>query len=122
MTTPKANKDYAASIKQGDDNTNLTQEDILREHNRIDINLRNEILESNRQDRLERKRFANKIFWLLIVFLGATMAVVALSGCCVLSLSDTVIVALLTTTSANVIGIFVFVVKYLFKASSSKYY
>lgn len=115
MTT----ESYAASIKQGDDSKEMTPEDILRERSLINLNLRSEILESNRQDRLERKQFARKIFWLLIAFLAATMAIVALCGCRVLSLSDVVVVALLTTTSANVIGIFVFVVKYLFKANSS---
>lgn len=66
-------KSYAASIKQGDNSKKLTPKDVLREHNRINLNLHNEILESNRQDRLEKKLFANKIFWLLTIFLALTI-------------------------------------------------
>ena len=42
------------------------------------------------------------------------LIVLALAGFGVLLLSDTVLIALLTTTTADVIGIFLVVVKYLF--------
>ncbi|MDR1022592.1 MAG: hypothetical protein LBL94_04900 [Prevotellaceae bacterium] len=96
-------------IRQGDDKRQFTLEDV-------ELETKREILEGSRQDRLERKRFAQNIFWLLVAFLSVTMAIVALSGFCVLRLSDTVMVTLLATTTADVIGIFIFVVKYLFKS------
>jgi hypothetical protein len=97
-------------IRQVDDRKQLTLEDI-------ELAIRSETLEGNRQDRLERKRFAQNIFWLLVTFLLCTLSIVALSGLCILRLSDTVMVTLLATTTADVIGIFIFVVKYLFKSS-----
>jgi uncharacterized membrane protein len=106
------------SIKYGDDRKVLSTEDIEREYKLIDIDIRREVLEGNKQDRKERKAFANKIFILLVAFLAASLLIVAFSAadCIRFHLSDSILITLLTTTSADVIGIFIFVVKYLFKA------
>jgi hypothetical protein len=46
------------------------------------------------------------------------MVIVFLSGLGVMSLSDNVLITLLTTTLADVIGVFIFVAKYLFHSKS----
>ena len=86
----------------------------------IELQFKKEELESYRQDRGERKRFADNIFRLLICFLLITLGIVIASGIDALrfGLSDTILITLLTTTSADIIGIFIFVVKYLFKANN----
>ena len=82
----------------------------------IDLELRLEELRSNIQDREERKKFAKKIFWLLISFIIATLLILLLVGFAYLnfSLNDAVLITMLSTMSANVIGIFIYVAKYLF--------
>lgn len=69
------------------------------------------------QDRPERKRFSNYIFAFMCIYVLATIVLVILTGCGVLMLSDTVLVTLLTTALADVIGVFTFVAKYLFHRS-----
>ena len=63
-----------------------------------------------------RVAYANKIFSLVCIYL-CVVGVMLWQGGMELSgfqLSDNVLIALLTTTTANVIGLFTFVVKYLF--------
>jgi hypothetical protein len=110
FTDKKIHIQLIKKIKQGDDGKQLTREDI-------ELATRNETLEGSRQDRLARKKFTPNLFWLLVVFLSCTLSIVVLSGLRILCLSDTVLVTLLTTTTADVIGIFIFVVKYLFKSN-----
>jgi hypothetical protein len=90
---------------------------VTKEH--IELQQEQEALFGNRQDREERKKFAYKIFNFLCAFLVVCGVVLAL--CAVeyvpFRLSDSVLIALITTTCANVIGIFIFVVKYLFKTN-----
>lgn len=81
-----------------------------------DIELENlrEDLEGKRQDRLQRGNFAGRIFILMCVYLAVVLCIVVSKGLCWLLLDNTVINVLLTTTTANVIGIFIIVAKYLF--------
>lgn len=73
-----------------------------------------EDLEGKKQDREQRKHFAESIFGAVMVYLFLTIVILFACGNGNLRLSDTVIVALLTTASANVIGILLVVVRYLF--------
>lgn len=61
---------------------------------------------------------AGRIFNLMCYYLGAVMIIVILKGAKVLALSDSVVNVLLTTTAANIIGIFMIVAKYLFYRQS----
>lgn len=92
---------------------NVSQADTLQ------LRKLEEELNSLKQDREERKSFANKIFWLLVAFLSASLIILSLSAIETIcfKLSDTILVTLLATTSADIIGIFLFVVRYLFKAN-----
>lgn len=72
----------------------------------------------------ERKRYASRIFWLVCGWLGFVGAIVVISGIeghvfwgIKFSLPESVIIALITTTTINVIGIFLFVMRYLFSTN-----
>lgn len=69
---------------------------------------------SKKQDREQRKQFSFWIFLFVCVYMVLALIILILSGCEVLEFSNGVIVALLTTTTANVIGLFAVVAKYLF--------
>ena len=73
-----------------------------------------EELDGRKQDREQRKVFAQWIFGLVCAYLLAVLVTVFLVGFGPMTLSDIVLNVLLTTTTANVIGIFVIVAKYLF--------
>lgn len=69
---------------------------------------------SKKQDREQRKTFSFRIFMFVCVYMTFALAILVFCGASALRLSDSVIVALLTTTTANVIGLFAVVAKYLF--------
>ncbi|MDR1938948.1 MAG: hypothetical protein LBQ73_10705 [Tannerellaceae bacterium] len=72
--------------------------------------------DSREQDRLLRGKYSGKLFVFMSVFLFLVMFFVFMSGIRLFNfeLSDSVLITLLTTASANVIGIFAIVVRYLF--------
>lgn len=82
----------------------------------LDEDERREHLRSLKQDTDERKRYANKLFWFLIVYMIMVFSILFFQGFSVSSfhINDKVAIALISTTTANVIAIFIFVVKYLF--------
>lgn len=71
-----------------------------------------------RQDREQRKKFATPVFWFVCVWLAGILGIVVMTGAGLLALSDTVLVALLGTTTANIIGLFAAVAHYLFPKQS----
>ena len=91
---------------------NITEDDI-------NLELKKEELASRVQDRRQRGIFSKWIFGFMAIYMLGILAILVLVGCGVLSLSDTVLVALLTTTTAEVIGIFIVVAKYLFHKADS---
>lgn len=67
------------------------------------------------QDRDQRKLFAEKIFTFVSLYMFSVFFILVLCGSpSNFQLSDTVLVTLLGTTTANVIGILIIVVTYLF--------
>lgn len=73
------------------------------------------LIKGEKQDREQRLTFANRIFIFLCIYMFVCLVILILVGCGTLSIDTSVMVALLSTTTANVIGIFAFVVRYLFK-------
>lgn len=73
-----------------------------------------EELDGRKQDREQRKVFALWIFGLVCVYLLVVLTAVYFVGFGLMALNDIVLNVLLTTTTANVIGIFIIVAKYLF--------
>ncbi|MCR8918387.1 hypothetical protein [Bacteroides sp. ET225] len=82
--------------------------------------LKNEALEEeNRgdsQDRDQRKDFAERIYSFAAIYMFGVFVILFLSGTQTTNfkLSDNVLITLLGTTTANVIGILIIVVTYLF--------
>lgn len=68
------------------------------------------------QDIDQRKRYALRLFVVLCVWLAAVLLILFFSGFVLggFALSDSVLVALLGTTTINVIALFVVVAKYIF--------
>lgn len=86
----------------------------LEEYNRF-----KEETEGIKQDREERKVYAGKTFNLLCVYMVCVGALLLMSGYsepenAKFHLSDPVLIAILGTTTTNVLGIFYFVANYLF--------
>lgn len=79
-----------------------------------------EEIEGLKQDRQQRKIFGYCIFGFLCLYMVSVIVAVFLYGFGLMYLSDTVLVTLLTTTLVEVIGIFNFVVKYLFPQGKGK--
>jgi hypothetical protein len=76
-------------------------------------------LEGKRQDIEARKEYANKIFILISVWLGCMIVITLLAGFGSkygwFKMADSVLIALITTTTGSVIGLFAIVANYLFK-------
>ncbi len=77
---------------------------------------RREQIKSLAQDTRQRKLFAERIFWLLCAWIFGMFAVVILQGfqLDMFRLSDTVLLALIGSSTVNIIGVFLVVVNYLF--------
>lgn len=95
-------------------------EEKIRKEELRKLTLENEAREGenagDNQDRAQRKEFAERIFSFVAMYMFFVGLVVFLCGhqFSSFNLSDTVLVTLLGTTTANVIGILIIVVTYLF--------
>lgn len=105
--------------------------DIIKELSKKDTNLsdvqndssledeeKRERIRGLRQNIDERKHYANHLFWFLVGHMILVFLILFFTGFVSFGflLSDSVIIALITTTTANVLTMFYFVVKYLFNA------
>jgi len=68
------------------------------------------------QDIKERKKYAFRIFLLVAFWITAVLVIIILQGfsVCGFHLSDSILLAAIGSTTANVIGILIIVIKYLF--------
>ena len=76
-----------------------------------------EFRKDSAQDRSERKTYAGRIFRLLIGWLCVVASILFLRGFfkfTFFNLSDAVLMTLIGSTTASVVGIFIIVTKYLF--------
>lgn len=73
------------------------------------IREKDEEIECCKDEHNLRKRFLNYVFWFVVSFVVLTLAIVVWSD-----LSDKVLMTLLTTTTANIIGILLIAFKWLF--------
>ena len=74
-------------------------------------------LESFRQDTTERKKYAGRIFWVCAGWVMSIFAILILNGfgsVIGFRLSDSVLLAAIGSTTANILGIFYIVARYLF--------
>lgn len=82
----------------------------------IENKLRSEELANRQQDRLQRKQYALYSLWFLVAYMAIVFFIILAEGFCWWDfyLEYGIMIALITTMTANVIGIFAFVMKYLF--------
>ncbi|MRX93432.1 hypothetical protein [Parabacteroides goldsteinii] len=119
-------EEEVGSIETEEDYKKWTNKEKIYELH-LSNRLKAEELESKSQDRLQRKEYADKIFMLLcffLVFVGVFLFIAGLEMSpdgqeCHFKLSDNVLITLLTTASANVIGIFILVARYLFNVPNT---
>ena len=94
------------------------------------VKLQREIIENEEltQNIKERKKYAEHIFWVLVVWLASILGILVLHCFRIeglylemgglyfemKNLSDVVLVTLITTTTANIAAFFLVVIKYLF--------
>lgn len=69
---------------------------------------------SKKQNRKERKKYARRTLRLVVGYLSVVFIIIFLCGYKCMVLSDTILIALVVTSFAQVIGLFAFVMKYLF--------
>ena len=81
----------------------------------------NEDLKNLRQDRDERKSYASKLYWLVLTWLTLILLIIILQGLTLPNISpsfhldNTILITLITTTTANIAAFFLVVVRYLFR-------
>lgn len=97
-----------------DDETQKESESLTKQEV-LELQKKEEQVKGRRQDRQERKRYADRIYnlvrwWLL--FIGGILLLQGMSD--EFHLPQSVLIALIGGTTANVLGIFYFVAEYLF--------
>lgn len=113
LSSAKAEEE-TRKISKTDYDEEERKENIAKLH--VANKLVNENIEDIQQNRIERKQYARWIFRFLVWYMAFVGFVLVLSGITVnhFFLSENVLLMLLGTTTANVIGIFIVVAKYLF--------
>ena len=71
-------------------------------------------LQSAKQDFELRKKFAHRIFFMVVAWLVVILAIIICTGMKLLAISDAVLLGLIGSTTVNVTAFFVIVTKYLF--------
>ncbi len=107
-----------------DADTSLNAQTLEREQERVEIAKLRAELDGLKQDILQRRTFAPKLYVLTCVWLVLVLGIVVLQGFSegrfhFFRLSDGVLIALLGTTTINVVGLFYVVAKYLFPEKSA---
>jgi hypothetical protein len=110
-------------------------ESVEKESRFLDCEAKRADLRSKHQNIAERKSYAKKLFWLTAFWLFAVFTIVSATSASIVNpswwpnwlptvtsckLSDAVLIALIGTTTANVLGLFVIVARYLFPDSKGQ--
>jgi len=107
----------------GDETAKLEETWFAAEAKRLELEKLRAELESNKQDTKLRGQFTKRIFLLILVWLSTVLGIVIFQAFKVtisahsFFLSDKILLALIGSTTANVLGVFVIVVHYLFPES-----
>lgn len=87
----------------------------------IEVKLKDEELAGRKQDRRLREIFGEKIFDFVSLYMFGVFFILLLTGLpCAFYLSDAVLITILGTTTANVIGVLIIVTTYYFNKSKSQ--
>ena len=76
--------------------------------------LEDEHIKALRQDREQRKKFAEDVFTVIVIYIAVVMFILIAYGLSMLYFSDAVLITLLSTTTANILSLLVIVFNYLF--------
>jgi hypothetical protein len=86
----------------------------LLEYEQYDQEERRTKLLGMNQDIQERKKFAQRIFWMVVMWLFVILGIIIAEGLHWLDIPQAVTIALIGSTTINVTAFFVIVTKYLF--------
>jgi hypothetical protein len=92
---------------------------VEEEKNYLENKRRSAFVEKFLSENTLRQTLTHRIFKFTCIWLAIVLLIVISCGLGLLKLSDTVIITLITTTTANVIGFFVLVIRYLFNPKKS---
>jgi len=90
-----------------------SEAEYLEERRKEALHLEN--LKGLKQDRRERRKYAEHIFLLISTWLFTVLFILVINNKAGLQLSDAVLITLITTTTGSVLGLFIIVINYLFK-------
>lgn len=109
----------AENITNAADNSD--RESKIRAHKEVNEDERQKKLANDvtEQDKNERKVYANLSFTLVAMWLVMVLVIFVAIGKGDLYYSENVIITLLTTTTINIIGIFLIVARYLFPTKNT---
>lgn len=85
-----------------------------------DHDLAQEHVKDKQQDRGMREKYAMWIFWLVLVWLAGMFVLIACCGARFCIFSDNVLIAILTCTTIDVLGLMAIVANYLFPKGANK--
>lgn len=123
------NKNHIKELLEQIGSSDTVQSDVNYEYNNVDLQLKEEELkkarllnealkgenEGDTQDRNQRRIFAISVFLFVVLYMAAVMTILFIQGFCdSFYLDKSVLITLLATTTANVLGVLVIVVTYLF--------
>ena len=102
----------------------VAKENLAAEEKYYDDELTNQEVADRKSARKQRETYADRIFHLVYAWSVLVVVIVIIQGISSLFdrtfLSDKVLIALITSTTANLIGTLIIVLKYIFKVQSHK--
>lgn len=113
MANPDLNK-LGEQIQNAPD-TKTYQDELSFVRDQVELDIRRAYLETLQDNNRQRKQYARNTFILTCTWISIVLVIIGFSGLELMKLSDTVLVTLISTTTANVFGFFFLVMKYLFK-------
>lgn len=112
----KLDKELEKLLTIADARAIQSEDELPSTKQELEIENQKEDIRGKKQDREQRRVFAYHIFKFICIYMIVTMMIVLLSGWTIVCfrLDNAVLITLLSTTTANVFGLFVIVTKYLF--------
>lgn len=120
--TEEAIAEMPAAAEAEVESAQLDEVSFVAETASLEINRTKDELITARDLHATRKEYTSKLFWLIVVWLSIVVLFVFLSATLKprFSLSDSVLIAFITSTTVSVLGLFVLVAKWLFPQGSDK--
>lgn len=106
--------------KKPDEKSKLEDEDLARQQQKNELKKQEILLGALSEDIGARKKYAKGIFILVICWFTIILGLIVLDGLYMMTISDNVIIALIGGTTLNVVGLFHFVLKYIYHTPEEK--